>query len=248
MSAVAGPARRTGPIFGLTYVLICALLVFFGFSFTILTRVVESLRPWILYVHVATAAAWLVLVVVQAWLARSRKLALHRRLGEYGFVLGVLAAISAFATSLVLRHEDVLFHGNVLFHGSPGRAARIAFLAVPLNGAIAFSVLLACAYAWRIKPDVHRRCMLMAAAVLTLPAVARIPVIGKSDLWSNVPTLSLLLVLCVADLWRNKHLHKAYLVGVPALIALHSACNWLAEDAPAWWVKTAAWLCHVPVA
>jgi uncharacterized membrane protein YozB (DUF420 family) len=242
MSAVAGGTRRVAPVFGLTYVLICTVLVYFGFSFTFLTRVVESLRPWILYAHVATASAWLVLVVVQAWLARSRKLALHRRLGGYGFVLGMLAAISAFATSLVLRHEAVLLHG------SDGRAARIAFLAIPLNGAIAFSILLACAYVWRTRPDLHRRCMLMAAAVLTLPAVARIPVIGKSELWSYMPTLSLLLVLCVADIWRNKRLHRAYLIGVPALIALHSACNWLVDTAPAWWVKTAAWLCHVPIA
>jgi len=242
MSAIAGGARRNAPLFGLTYVLICTLLVFFCFSFTILTQVVESLRPWILYVHVATAAAWLVLVVVQAWLARSRKLALHRRLGGYGFFLGVLAAFSAFAASLILRHDAVVLHGSV------GRIHNIAFLAIPLNGAIAFSILLVCAYVWRLKPDMHRRCMLMAAAVLTLPAVARIPVIGKSELWSYMPTLSLLLTLCVADLWRNKHLHKAYFVGVPLLIVFHSICNWLADDAPAWWVKTAAWLCGVPIA
>jgi len=37
MSAIAGRARS--PMFGLTYVLICTLLVFFGFSFTFLTRV-----------------------------------------------------------------------------------------------------------------------------------------------------------------------------------------------------------------
>ena len=241
MSAIAGGVRRKAPIFGLTYVLICALLVFFGFSFTVLTRVVERLRPWILYVHVATAAGWLVLVVVQAWLARSRKLALHRRLGGYGFILGVLAAASAFAASLVLRHDAVVLRGSV------NRAHNIAFLATPLNGAIAFSILLAFAYVWRIKPEVHRRCMLMAAAVLTLPAVARIPVIGKSELWSYMPTLSLLLVLCVADVWRNKRLHKAYLIGVPALIALHSACNWLVDTAPTWWVRAAAWLCQVSI-
>ena len=241
MSAIAGGARRNAPMFGLTYVLICTLLVFFGFSFTFLTRVVESLRPWILYAHVGTATAWLVLLVTQAWLARSRKLALHRRLGGYGFVLGVAAAVSAFAASLILRHEDVLFHG------SGSRAARIAFLAVPLNGVIAFSILLACAYVWRHKSDMHRRCMLMAAAVLTLPAVARIPVIGKGEFWSYVPTLSLLLLLCAADLWRNKRLHRAYLFGVPALIAFHSLCNWLTDNAPAWWVRTAAWLCDVPI-
>ena len=242
MSVTATAVRRSRPWFGLAYVLICTLLVFFGFSFTFLTAVLERLRPWALYAHVATAATWLLFLVAQATLARSRKLALHRRLGNYGFVLGILAAVSAFAASLVLRHDAVVLHGP------DGRAARIAFLAIPLNGAIAFSILLACAYVWRLKPDMHRRCMLLAAAVLTLPAVARIPVIGKSELWSYVPTLSLLLILCAADLWREKRLHKVYLVGVPALIALHSVCDWLADDAPAWWVKTAAWLCQVPIA
>ena len=240
MSAIAG--RRAAPMFGLTYVLICTLLVFFGFSFTFLARVVESARPWILHAHIATATAWLVLLVTQAWLARSRKLALHRRLGEYGFVLGIAVAVSAFAASLILRHDAVVLHGL------DRRVHNIAFLATPLKGVIAFSILLTCAYNWRLKPEMHRRCMLMAAAVLTFPAVARIPVIGKNELWSYAPTLSLLLLLCVADLWRNKRLHKVYLFGVPALIAFHSLCDWLVDTAPAWWVKTAAWLCHVPVA
>ena len=241
MSMTATGARRSRPWFGLAFVLVCTLLVFFGFSFTVLAAVLERLRPWVLYAHVATAASWLLLLVTQAALARSGKLALHRRLGDYGFVLGGLAAVSAFAASLVLRHDAVVLHG------SDHRAARIAFLAIPLNGAIAFSILLACAYLWRLRPDMHRRCMLLAAAVLTLPAVARIPVIGKSELWSYVPTLSLLLILCAADLWREKRLHKVYLIGVPALIAMHSVCDWLADAAPAWWVNTAAWLCGVSI-
>jgi len=241
MSMTASEARHGRPWFGLAYVLACTLLVFFGFSFTFLTAVVERLRPLVLYAHIVTATAWLVFLVAQAALARSRKLALHRRLGKYGFVLGALVAVSAFAAALALRHDAVLLHG------SDQRAARIAFLAIPLNGAIAFSILLACAYLWRLKPDMHRRCMLLAGAVLTLPAVARIPVIGKSEFWSYMPTLTLLLLLCAADLWREKRLHRVYLVGVPALIALHSICNWLADNSPAWWVTTAAWLCHVPI-
>jgi hypothetical protein len=241
MSVTASGARRSRPWFGLAYVVACALLVFSGFSFTFLTAVVDRLRPLVLYAHIVTAAAWLVFLVTQAALARSRKLALHRQLGNYGFVLGALVAVSAFAASLILRHDAVLLHG------SDHRAARIAFLAVPLNGAIAFSILLACAYVWRLKPDMHRRCMLLAAAVLTLPAVARIPVIGKSEFWSYMPTLSLLLLLCAADLWRERHLHRVYLLGVPALIAMHSFCNWLADNSPAWWVTAAAWLCRVPI-
>ena len=242
MSTITTAARRSGPWFGLGFVLACTLLVFYGFSFTFLGRVVEQLRPLVLYAHVATAGSWLLLLVAQAALARSRKLALHRRLGKYGFILGVLAAASAFGTALVLRHDAVV--GGGLDH----RAANIAFLAIPLNGAIAFSILLACAYLWRLRPDRHRRCMMLAAAVLTLPAAARIPGIGDRGIWALAPTAALLLILCAADLWREKRLHKVYLIGVPAYLAQTFACVWLATSAPDWWVRTAAFLCGVPAA
>jgi hypothetical protein len=45
--------------------------------------------------------------------------------------------------------------------------------------------------------------VLLAAAVLTLPAVARVFVIGDSKLWGFVPSLTLLLILCAGDLWRE---------------------------------------------
>ena len=162
------------PWFGIAFAGACTTLIFFGFSFTFVSEILLRVRPLVLYVHVATAASFMILVVVQAALVMRRKLALHRRIGELGFYLGTIAAVSAFASSLVLRHD------SVMSHTADQRIASIAFLSIPLNGVIAFSILLACAYFWRHKSAVHRRCILLAAAVLTLPAVARIPVIGTS--------------------------------------------------------------------
>lgn len=241
MSVTMGNARAGGSRFGLIFVGGCTLLVFFGFSFTLLSRVIEQLRPLVLYLHAASASAWLLLLVAQAWLAKSRKLALHRRFGKYGFILGMFVAVSAFAAALVLRHDAVIAHGL------GERPARLAFLSIPLNGAIDFSILLVCAWLWRFRPDIHRRCMLLAAAVLTLPAVARIPIIGKSQIWGYAPTLVLLLILCIADLARNKRLHPVYAYGVPAILTFQFTTQWLYDTAPTWWVQLAARLCGVTV-
>ncbi len=227
------------PWFGIAFAGACTTLIFFGFSFTFVSEVLFRVRPFILYVHVATAASFMILVVVQAALAMRRKLALHRRIGEFGFYLGAIATVSAFASSLVLRHDDVMSHS------ADQRVARIAFLSVPLNGVIAFSILLACAYFWRQKSAVHRRCILLAAAVLTLPAVARIPVIGTHGIWSFVPTDGLILLLCAIDLWRDRRLHPVYWIGVPGVFGLQGLTLWLFLAKPDWWVRTAAFLCGV---
>jgi len=228
------------PWFGIAFVGACTTLIFFGFSFTFVSEVLFRVRPFVLYVHVATAASFMILVVVQAALAMRRKLALHRRIGEFGFYLGATAAVSAFASSLVLRHDDVMSHS------ADQRVARIAFLSVPLNGVIAFSILLACTYFWRHKSAVHRRCILLAAAVLTLPAVARIPVIGTAHgIWSFVPTDGLILLLCGIDLWRDRRLHPVYRIGVPGVFGLQGLTMWLFLAQPDWWVRTAAFLCGV---
>ena len=229
--------KPTIPWFGFSFAAACTTLIFFGFSFTLYPEVLSRLRPLVLYGHVATAAAWMMLVVVQAGLAMRRKLALHRRIGAWGFGLGAVAAVTAFASALVLRHE------HILQAAIDRRAGRIAFLSIPLNSAIVFSVLLACAYAWRHRPATHRRCMLLAAAILTLPAVARIP--GIDDAWRLVPTDALILLLVAIDLVRERRVHPAYWIGVPGIFAMQFFTLQLYLDRPEWWIRTASFLCGV---
>jgi len=227
------------PWFGVSFAICCAILVVFGFSFTFATEVMNKIRPIWLYLHIAAAAAWLVLVVVQAALAMRRKLALHRRIGTYGFVLGATAAITAFIAALVLRHD------SVVSHGTEGRLERIAFLSIPLNSAIVFSTLLACAWAWRHRPALHRRCMLLATAVLTLPAAARIPVISDMGPLILAPTDLLVLILCGIDLWRDRAVHRVYWIAVPAIVGMQLLSAFLCVVHPQWWLRTASVLIGV---
>jgi uncharacterized membrane protein YozB (DUF420 family) len=227
------------PWFGVSFATCCAMLILFGFSFTFAAEVLGRVRPIWLYLHIAAAASWLVLVVVQATLAMRRKLALHRRIGAYGFVLGATAAITAFIAALVLRHD------SVVAHGAQGRIGRIAFLSIPLNSAIVFSTLLACAWVWRHRPPIHRRCMLLATAVLTLPAVARIPGINDLGPIALVPTDGLILTLVGLDLWRERAVHRVYWIGAPAVFAMQIVAVSLFVVHPDWWVRTATVLIGV---
>jgi hypothetical protein len=112
MSTVVIGQQRSGLTLGVT--LLIAGTVFFGFGFTIVPDVILRLRPAVLYIHVASAAAWMVLLVTQAALARNRQIGLHRKIGAYGLWVGGVAAASAFATALVLRHDSVVQHGASL--------------------------------------------------------------------------------------------------------------------------------------
>ena len=232
-------AVQAAPWFGAVFVAACATLIFFGFSFTFVPEVISKVRPIWLYLHIGAAAAWLLLVLVQAVLAMRRKLALHRAIGGYGFALGAIAAVTAFIAALVLRHD------SVMAHGASGRAARIAFLAIPLNSAVVFTALLAGAWAWRRHPALHRRCMLLATAVLTLPAVARMPLMGDLGPLLVLPTDLLILSLCGLDLWREGRIHRVYKIAVPAIVAMQIAATVLLVAQPDWWVRTASVLIGV---
>jgi len=225
--------------FTLGFTMLVTATVFFGFSIEFLPRVIQELRPAVLYVHVATATAWMLLLIAQAALARNGKIALHRKIGVYGLWLGAVAAVTAFATALVLRHD------SVISHGTNETIRRIAFLSIPLNGFVAFSVALGLAAYWRTRPAYHRRCMMLAAVALLGPGLARIPLLDNIPFGVDIVQYATLPVLCGHDLWTQRRLHRVYLAGAPSMIALEGASIFLYVSHPAWWVATARWMIRV---
>jgi hypothetical protein len=225
--------------FTLGFTILVTATVFFGFSIAFVPRVIQQLRPAVLYVHVATAAAWMLLLIAQAALARNGKFALHRTIGVYGLWLGAIAAVTSFATALVLRHDSVLTHGTVQ------TIRRIAFLSIPLNGFVAFSVALGLAALWRTRPAYHRRCMMLAAVALLGPGLARIPLLDAIPGGADTVQVTTLAILCSYELWTERRLHRVYLAGAPLMIALGVASIYLYLAQPAWWVATARWMIMV---
>ncbi len=206
-------------------------LVGFGFSFTFMADVVGRLRPLILYIHVASAALWLLLLVLQAFLVRRGQVGLHRRLGGWGIWLGAIAAVSAFATTVVLRQQKIALH--------PGNLETIAFLAVPLPGAILFSLFFVLGVRARRIPAHHRRYMLLAAAILPGPALARIP--GADEIMlSDITTTALVMILCAHDVITQRRVHPINMAGLALFILLPQiAQRYLFEQQPDWWIAFA---------
>jgi uncharacterized membrane protein len=221
--------------------LLAAVFITFGFSFSIGPDLLFRLRPAVLYLHAATAFAWIVLVVVQAGLIRNRKPALHRKIGVWGLWLGAAAAVTSFFTALILRHD------SVIRHGADGHVdERIAFLAIPLNGFVIFSVALALAAYYRNRPALHRRFIMLSWAGLIGAAAARIPGLGDviPAAGKVLPDLPIA-VLCVHELLTRRRVHPVYLLGLPLIVAFQLASEYLVNAHPGWWVATARWMIGV---
>src|SRR5262245_7208786 len=90
--------------------LLIALVVAFGFSFTVGQNLLHppSPRPGILYVHAALFTGWLAFLIAQTALVRSRNVRLHRRLGWFGLAMGVAIPVVGVATTIAMGrlHRD----------------------------------------------------------------------------------------------------------------------------------------------
>jgi len=223
--------------FTLGMTLAIAGTIFFGFSFTIWPDVLARVRPAVLYAHVLTAAGWLALLVAQVVLVRRGLVATHRRVGIYGLWLGAAAAVTSFATALILRQESVL-----VLHPGDRTVERIAFLAIPLRGFVCFSVALALAAWWRRRSAFHRRAMMLAAVSLMNAGIARIPLPFDAHILGDIIPPLVVLAFIAHD-WRTTgRVHPVYLWGLPLFVGMEALTDYLYQGHPAWWVATARWM------
>jgi len=216
IDALAGQRARVGgaslwdrPFYFCMAVLIAAVVVF-GFSFTVKANLIypASPRPAVLYVHAALFTGWLVFLLVQSALVRTRNVKVHRKLGWFGLAMGVAMPIVGVTTAIVMNRMKM----------RAGDAGAAAFLIIPLWDMVAFSVTFALAFAWRTKPEFHRRLILMASCALTAAAFGRFPIAAIRDVWFYAGVDSLILFGVVRDLVVNKRIHPVYLYGLPLLM------------------------------
>jgi hypothetical protein len=97
------------------------------------------------------------------------------------------------------------------------------FLIVPLGDMLVFGILVGAALYYRRRLDIHKRLMLLAAAAMLPPAIARIPLSVITD---NGPlaffglTDVCLIGFVVFDTVRHRRLHPAFLWGSLLFILL----------------------------
>jgi hypothetical protein len=195
--------------FFLVMSVVIALVVAYGFSFTIGDNLLHPPypRPWVLHAHALAASTWVPLLIVQATLVRLRKVHIHRSLGYWGMVHGAMVPISGIAAGIAMAKLR-------LAHGDPDGALSFP---IPVNDAFAFAAVFALGAFWRKRPELHRRLMFLAACVLTGAAFGRMPALEHAE-WFYAGVDALILVAVLRDLAVMGRVHSVYRFGLPAIV------------------------------
>jgi hypothetical protein len=151
-----------------------------------------------------------VLFLTQAVLAATGHVSWHVRLGRIGIGYGVLLIIVGLFTG-ISRSADRL--------GAGGDAEGLLFSAVA--DMTVFSCFFGAAIAFRRKPQIHKRLMMVAATMLLVAATARMSFLPAPPL--RVPLrlavwFSPVLLAMAQDFRSRRLIHPVYVVGLVAFL------------------------------
>jgi uncharacterized membrane protein len=183
------------------------------------------------HVHAATATVWMVLLIVQPWLIRTRRLAIHRMIGRtsYAIAPAVIVSMLLLAHSRLqgLTSEQYLIQEYVLY--------------LQLSLAVVFALCYALAIHHRRRKELHARFMIGTALTLVDPVLIRLmfwiaPQPSFNYQWVTFGVTDLVLVGLIAYEWRRSAPHWVFrtmlgvfvLAQVPALFGLTTSAAWKA--------------------
>lgn len=180
----------------------------------------------IVHLHVLAYTGWLVLLAVQAWLVRTRRLGVHKRLGWAALVL---------IPAMLVTGPLTAYAGVA---GNPYMPDKwISWLSVNYTNAVGSMVLLTAGLLLRRNPAAHIRLMVMGTIAVTEPGFSRIWLdflearVGEGYIGFYISTYigTVLLVLAVGayDLATRRRLHPAYIAAALWIVANELLADWL---------------------
>jgi hypothetical protein len=207
--------------------LILAGIMFVGFAKNYYFRTWIGTRPitFMVHVHGLIMTAWIVLFVVQTLLVANRRTDLHRKLGIAGTILAsivVALGLYTIAAQIIRRHP----HINV---------ERFTTLFVAFDGLslLLFGGLVVTAVRVRLRPQSHKRLMVMAMVSLLPPAFGRfVAYFTRIDVPEIVLGLMCATIgICVLiDTIRHRRLHPVF-AWSGALIVVVNLTTYFAQTA-----------------
>jgi hypothetical protein len=177
----ANPRKpRAGRSFFMGLAIAVTVVVFVGFGRNYYLKSFFGIPPFSLlfHVHGALFTAWMLVLVLQAYLVASGRTALHRRTGWIGALLivpmlvtGCMAAVAAARgegpiTSAIMRGE---LNWRVAALEVPPLWAMI----VPLTTMVLFGGFASAGLALRRRPEIHKRFMALATISMLPAAIGR---------------------------------------------------------------------------
>ena len=213
-----------------------AITVFAGFapSYYLKSRfgAPPDLTP-LLHVHGLAMSAWMLLLVTQAMLISSNRVALHRRIGVAGAIYAPVLVVVAAVTAVLRTKLHLATAADPL--------PNLRFLSIPMATAVVFPALIGSAIYWRGRSDVHKRLVLLATIEFVTAAVGRLPVIenygpvvffGATDLF--------ILAIVIYDLATRGRVHVATAAG--GLVLVLSQVLRIMIAGTVGWLSVARWL------
>jgi hypothetical protein len=192
------------------------LILLVGFSRTLYLRLLFQVPPVPIYLHIhgATVTAWFVWLVVQASLVNVNRVAVHRRIGILGAVIGV--ALIPAGLMATLQFVPRLPEIGLPFEQAPRFITWIVW--ANFHMLLGFVAFLATALVLRHRTDIHKRLMLLATICLMPPPLARIAqnlgfMLEQETNFVTATWLLLLLPILIYDLVTTRRIHRATAMG-----------------------------------
>lgn len=142
----------------LTLALGMCAVTFGGFWFTYFGRILGGDYPGVspaVHVHGWSFFAWYLLLPLQAWLMRTRRISLHRRLGMTSIVLAFVMTLTGLVVLTVSIRKGLATEGFDFF--------KVFGLPV-FSSLLLFAVFYTLAIIYRKSPERHKRLIIIASA------------------------------------------------------------------------------------
>lgn len=194
----------------IAFTLLFAGIVLTGFSRTFFIPVARGTfaKPLIVHVHGAFFFAWTAVLVVQAFLAATKRLRAHRRVGS---IAGWLVLPMLVLGTIVAKRDTV----NDFREG--GGDAVLTFFYGELADLAMFGLLAGGAMLMRNKPDYHKRWVILGSLGLMGAAVGRIPEVSAAGLYIFIGMIA---SVAVYDIASRRAVHTATVIGAAVLLLL----------------------------
>ena len=206
--------------------IVIAIVGFWPSYFGPLLRLAAD-RSIVIHFHAAVFVGWLALFTTQAALAATGRLRQHRRLGRIGIAYGACLIVVGIVTTLYQ------FAGQIELNGLD---ASLAYPTWPLIDMAIFTPFFGLAVAYRDRPEVHKRLMIVATTTLLIAAAGRMPLAFN---WVRVVWFSPILLGVAYDAFKRRRLHPIYVIGLVVLFVSSFRDGLMQTDA---WPAFVAWL------
>ncbi len=223
------------------YFIVFFIFMLWGFWVTYFTKFLEQ-ENYRMHLHGVALILWCLLLIVQPYLIRNKKVQIHKKIGKFSYFL---VPLLVFTTIDLFKYR---FYGKI----DPSNLDRFG-VALVLNALLVFLILYGLAIYHKGKGTIHARYMLCTVFPMFPPITDRIISIFFPSLLNHLPSLDgqpmvpiygfvladiLLLILCIWD-WISHKRWNIFPFVMLLLLSYHfSVLNFYKYQ---WWVKFCEW-------